>query len=76
MAYFGVDGFTYCGGRSYTIEPQQTWMKISDETLIIESLDSQETVESAIFTVTVTLDNHSSVSGSTEFNAELTCSEG
>ena len=51
-------------------------MKISDETLTIESLNSQETVESATFTVTVTLDNHSSVSGSAEFNADLTCLEG
>ena len=51
-------------------------MKISDEILIIESFDSQETVESTTFTVTVTLDNHSSVSGSAEFNADLTCLEG
>ena len=51
-------------------------MRISDDTLTIESLDSQETVESGIFTVTVTLDDHSSVSGSVEFNAELTCPEG
>ena len=51
-------------------------MKISDETLILESSDSQETVESATFTLSVTLDDHSSASGSVEFNAELTCPEG
>ena len=48
-------------------------MKISNETLTIESLDPEETIESATFTVTVGLDNFSQVSGSVEFNAELTC---
>ena len=76
MAYFDIDGFTYCGSRSYAIEPEQSWMKISNETLTIESLDPEETIESATFTVTVGLENFSQVSGSVEFNAELTCQEG
>ena len=73
MAYFEIDGTTYCGDRSYAIEPQQSWMQISNETLTIESLDPEETIENATFTVTVSLDKFSQVSQSVEFNAELTC---
>ena len=76
LGYFEMDGYTYCGERSYAIDPVETWLKLSDDTLTIASLDSQDAVASDAFTVTVTLRHYGSVSDSAVFSAELACPEG
>ena len=68
-----MDGQSYCGSRSYAIDPIESWMKISNETLTIESLGLQDTPINETFKVSVTLDNGSSISDEVEFNAELVC---
>ena len=76
LAYFEMDGYSFCGERTYAIDPVETWMKLAGDTLTVVSQDSQDHIDSNVFTVTVTLKDYGTVSDSAVFDAGLTCPSG
>ena len=61
LAYFEVDGYSFCGDRIYSLDPDDKWLSLDDGTLTITSRDSDQNVEKADFYVTVALKDHPDV---------------
>lgn len=54
LSYYGDNGYTYCGARSYAISGHGTWLTLSSKTLTLSSNSVSDYISSP-YTVTLTV---------------------